>query len=119
MKAHTTKIIGEGLTYDDVLLIPNYSQVLPREVSIQTKFSRNITLNVPIVSAAMDTVTESHMMRLLDLGQPKCVFGYDGEQLKYSRIHKDSTEVMRVITNNYLIDPGIDGIEDFELIDDE
>ena len=65
------------------------------------------------------TVTESHMMRLLDLGQPKCVFGYDGEQLKYSRIHKDSTEVMRVITNNYLIDPGIDGIEDFELIDDE
>ena len=56
---------------------------------------------------------------LLDLGQPKCVFGYDGEQLKYSRIHKDSTEVMRVITNNYLIDPGIDGIEDFELIDDE
>lgn len=61
MKAHTTKIIGEGLTYDDVLLIPNYSQVLPREVSIQTKFSRNITLNVPIVSAAMDTVTESAM----------------------------------------------------------
>jgi IMP dehydrogenase len=61
MNAHTTKIIGEGLTYDDVLLIPNYSEVLPREVSIQSKFSRNITLNVPIVSAAMDTVTESSM----------------------------------------------------------
>jgi IMP dehydrogenase len=61
MKAHTAKIIGEGLTYDDVLLVPNYSEVLPREVSIQTKFSRNITLNVPIVSAAMDTVTESAM----------------------------------------------------------
>ncbi|WP_310557483.1 IMP dehydrogenase [Flavobacterium sp.] len=61
MKAHNTKIIGEGLTYDDVLLIPNYSEVLPREVSIQSKFSRNITLNVPIVSAAMDTVTESSM----------------------------------------------------------
>lgn len=61
MKAHTAKIIGEGLTYDDVLLIPNYSEILPREVSIQTKFSRNITLNVPIVSAAMDTVTESAM----------------------------------------------------------
>ncbi|CAM3891163.1 MULTISPECIES: IMP dehydrogenase [Flavobacterium] len=61
MKAHTTKIIGEGLTYDDVLLIPNYSQILPREVSIQSKFSRNITLNVPIASAAMDTVTESAM----------------------------------------------------------
>jgi len=61
MKAHITKIVGEGLTYDDVLLIPNYSEVLPREVSIQSKFSRNITLNVPIVSAAMDTVTESAM----------------------------------------------------------
>lgn len=61
MKAHTAKIIGEGLTYDDVLLIPNYSEVLPREVSIKTKFSKNITLNVPIVSAAMDTVTESSM----------------------------------------------------------
>jgi IMP dehydrogenase len=61
MIAHTTKIIGEGLTYDDVLLVPNYSTVLPREVSIQSKFSRNITLNVPIVSAAMDTVTQSAM----------------------------------------------------------
>lgn len=61
MIAHQTKIIGEGLTYDDVLLVPNFSSVLPREVNIQTKFSRNITLNVPIVSAAMDTVTESSM----------------------------------------------------------
>ena len=61
MKAHTSKIVGEGLTYDDVLLIPNYSEVLPREVNIQSKFSKNITLNVPIVSAAMDTVTESSM----------------------------------------------------------
>ena len=61
MKAHTTKIVGEGLTYDDVLLIPNYSEVLPRDVNIQSKISRNITLNVPIVSAAMDTVTESAM----------------------------------------------------------
>ena len=61
MIAHNSKIIGEGLTYDDVLLVPNYSNVLPREVSIQSKFSRNITLNVPIVAAAMDTVTESSM----------------------------------------------------------
>lgn len=61
MKAHTTKIVGEGLTYDDVLLIPGYSEVLPREVNIQSKFTRNITLNVPVVSAAMDTVTESAM----------------------------------------------------------
>ena len=61
MIAHNSKIIGEGLTYDDVLLIPNFSDVLPREVNIQSKFSRNITLNVPIASAAMDTVTESAM----------------------------------------------------------
>ncbi|MAU25950.1 MAG: IMP dehydrogenase [Muricauda sp.] len=61
MEAHLQKIVGEGLTYDDVLLVPAYSQVLPREVNIQTKFTRNITINVPIVSAAMDTVTESKM----------------------------------------------------------
>jgi IMP dehydrogenase len=61
MTAHHNKILGEGLTYDDVLLVPAYSEVLPREVSIRTRFSRNITLNVPIVSAAMDTVTESAM----------------------------------------------------------
>ncbi len=61
MKAHQNKILGEGLTYDDVLLVPAYSQVLPREVNIQAKFTRNITINVPIISAAMDTVTESDM----------------------------------------------------------
>ncbi|MDG1660526.1 MAG: IMP dehydrogenase [Winogradskyella sp.] len=61
MKAHNNKILGEGLTYDDVLLVPAYSEILPREVSIQSKFTRNITINVPIVSAAMDTVTESRM----------------------------------------------------------
>ncbi|MEH6705010.1 MAG: IMP dehydrogenase [Galbibacter orientalis] len=61
MDAHKNKIVGEGLTYDDVLLVPNYSEVLPREVSIQTKFTKNIKINVPIVSAAMDTVTESRM----------------------------------------------------------
>ncbi len=55
------QIIGEGLTYDDVLLVPAYSEVLPREVSIQSRFSRNIVLNTPVVSAAMDTVTESEM----------------------------------------------------------
>lgn len=55
------KVVGEGLTYDDVLLIPAYSQVLPREVNIASKLTRNITLNTPIVSAAMDTVTGSRM----------------------------------------------------------
>lgn len=61
MNAHLSKIVGEGLTYDDVLLIPAYSEILPRDVSIISKFSRNISLNVPISSAAMDTVTESKM----------------------------------------------------------
>lgn len=61
MSAVDKKIAYEGLTYDDVLLIPQYSEVLPREVNISSKFSRNITLNTPIVSAAMDTVTEDSM----------------------------------------------------------
>jgi IMP dehydrogenase len=56
-----SKFVGEGLTYEDVLLVPSYSKILPSEVSLQSKFSRNIALNVPIVSAAMDTVTESKM----------------------------------------------------------
>lgn len=55
------KIIMDGLTYDDVLLIPAYSEVLPKGVELKTKFSRNIELNVPFVTAAMDTVTESSM----------------------------------------------------------
>ena len=61
MTSHLNKIVGEGLTYDDVLLVPAFSEVLPREVNIQTKFTRNITINIPIISAAMDTVTESAM----------------------------------------------------------
>src|SRR5574344_1022099 len=52
------RIALEGLTFDDVLLIPAYSEVLPREVNLHSRFSRNIPLNIPIVSAAMDTVTE-------------------------------------------------------------
>ena len=55
------RIAMEGLTFDDVLLIPAYSEVLPRMVDLHTRFSRNISLNIPIVSAAMDTVTEAPM----------------------------------------------------------
>lgn len=55
------KIVMDGLTFDDVLLIPAYSEVLPKTVELKTKFSRNISLNVPFVTAAMDTVTESAM----------------------------------------------------------
>tara|TARA_B100001027_G_scaffold75681_1_gene51643 strand:- start:4120 stop:5595 length:1476 start_codon:yes stop_codon:yes gene_type:complete len=56
-----SKFVGEGLTYEDVLLVPAFSKILPSDVSLQTRFSKNIILNVPIVSAAMDTVTESKM----------------------------------------------------------
>ena len=55
------KVVSDGLTYDDVLLIPAYSEILPRDVELGTRFSRNIRLNIPFVSAAMDTVTEAKM----------------------------------------------------------
>ena len=55
------KVVMDGLTYDDVLLIPAYSEVLPKTVELSTKFSRNIELKIPFVTAAMDTVTESKM----------------------------------------------------------
>ena len=61
MSQLTERVQMEGLTFDDVLLIPAYSEVLPREVSLQGQFSRHITLNIPVVSAAMDTVTEAPM----------------------------------------------------------
>lgn len=57
----SNKFLGQGLTYDDVLLVPAYSETLPREVSLKSHFSKNIPLNIPIISAAMDTVTESKM----------------------------------------------------------
>ena len=59
------RIAMEGLTFDDVLLIPSYSEVLPREVDLSGRFSRNIKLNIPVVSAAMDTVTEAPMATAL------------------------------------------------------
>ena len=58
MSLNSSKFIGEGLTYDDVLLVPAYSEILPREVCLDSYFTKNITLKTPIVSAAMDTVTE-------------------------------------------------------------
>ncbi|HAP69114.1 MAG TPA: IMP dehydrogenase [Flavobacteriales bacterium] len=61
MSLDQNKFRGEGLTYDDVLLVPAYSEIMPRDVNTSSKFTRNITINVPIVSAAMDTVTEAAM----------------------------------------------------------
>lgn len=61
MLDNNEKFIGEGLTYDDVLLVPSYSENLPHEVSLASKFTRNISINTPIISAAMDTVTEHEL----------------------------------------------------------
>jgi len=60
-KVNSNKILGEGLTFDDVLLQPAFSQVLPRDVAISSKLTQTITLNVPMLSAAMDTVTEAQL----------------------------------------------------------
>jgi len=61
MTFQENKIRSEGLTFDDVLLVPSYTEVMPREVNLQTSFSRNIKMKIPIVSAAMDTVTEENL----------------------------------------------------------
>ncbi len=61
------KEITEGLTFDDVLLVPAYSEVLPNEVDTRTRFSRNISLNIPLCSSAMDTVTEASLAIALAL----------------------------------------------------
>ena len=61
IEENKSKFIGEGLTYDDVLLVPAYSEILPHQVTLSTHFSRNIKINTPIVSAAMDTVTENEL----------------------------------------------------------
>ena len=84
------KIIGEGLTYDDVLLVPDYSDILPNQVNVTTQFSRNIKLNIPIVSAAMDTVTEAKMA--ISLAQD----GGIGVLHKNMTIAEQSAEVRKV-----------------------
>ena len=55
------KIIGEGITFDDVLLVPSYSEVIPNQVDLSTYLTKNIKLNIPMMSAGMDTVTEHRM----------------------------------------------------------
>ena len=63
------RVIQKALTFDDVLLIPAHSNVLPRDVSLQTKLTRNITLNIPLASAAMDTVTEARLRHCARAGR--------------------------------------------------
>jgi IMP dehydrogenase len=95
------KFTGEGLTYDDVLVLPSYSAVLPREVDISTHFSRNIQLNIPIVSAAMDTVTESKMA--IAIAQE----GGIGVLHKNMSIEDQANEVRKVkrAENGMILDP--------------
>ena len=60
-KTNMGKIIGEGITFDDVLLVPQFSQIIPNDVNLTTKLTKKITLNIPLMSAGMDTVTEHRM----------------------------------------------------------
>jgi len=90
MAVSRSKFLSEGFTYDDVLLLPSYSEVLPREVDITSYFSRNIRLNSPIVSAAMDTVTESAMA--IAMAQE----GGIGVLHKNMSIERQSAEVRKV-----------------------
>lgn len=101
MENQTPKITGQGLTYDDVLLIPAYSEVLPREVNVNTLFSRNISLKIPVVSAAMDTVTESRMA--IAMAQE----GGIGVLHKNMSIEEQASKVKKVkrSENGMIIDP--------------
>jgi len=82
------KILYEGLTFDDVLLVPAYSEVLPREVDLSSMFTRNIRINTPVVSAAMDSVTEGWNGKLPFRG--KAVIGVIHKNMS---IEKQSSQV--------------------------
>lgn len=101
MSFYQDRITEEALTFDDVLLIPQYSEVLPREVDTTTKFSRNITIRMPLVSAAMDTVTESAMAIAMARE------GGIGVIHKNMSIEKQAQEVKKVkrAENGMIIDP--------------
>jgi len=91
------RIIGEGITFDDVLLVPGYSEVLGAQVDVTTRFSRNVPLNIPIVSSAMDTVTESALAISL------------AQQGGLGIIHKNLT-IEQQVKEVYLVKRSVNGI---------
>ncbi len=97
----SNKFSGEGLTFDDVLLVPAYSQILPRDVDIRSKLTKKITLNVPMLSAAMDTVTEAQLAIALARE------GGLGILHKNMSIEQQSSEVRKVkrSENGLILDP--------------
>lgn len=101
MAQNQDKFAGEGLTYDDVLLLPAYSEILPREVDLSTKFTSGITMKIPIVSAAMDTVTEHKLA--IAIAQE----GGIGVLHKNMSIGKQANEVRRVkrAENGMILEP--------------
>ncbi len=101
MLTDSEKFTGEGLTYDDVLLIPAYSNVLPRDVNVSTRFTKNITINIPIVTAAMDTVTDATMA--IAIAQE----GGIGVIHKNMSIEKQAIDVEKVkrAENGMILDP--------------
>ena len=90
MKVAQGRFLGEALTYDDILLVPAYSEVLPNEVDVSSKLTSSISLNIPIVSAAMDTVTTSEMA--IAIAQE----GGIGMLHKNMTISQQATEVRKV-----------------------
>ena len=97
----TVKFIEGGLTYDDVLLVPAYSNIIPRDTNLSTNFSRNIQINIPIVTAGMDTVTEAAMA--IAIAQE----GGIGVLHKNMTIERQAAEVRKVkrAENGMIIDP--------------
>ena len=100
------KFVKEGLTFDDVLLVPAFSQVIPRDIELKTKLSKNITLNTPLLSAAMDTVTESRMaIAIAREGGIGIIHKNMSIEEQYDEIDKVKRSENGVIVNPFYLSP--------------